>query len=259
MSPVIKTAIFAFIMYMLREKKRGKQLNRTGPLERAVLEAILPQKAFSLMMIYWAVDSLYPKVVLPKEFSRTIKKMVEKRLLFEEMDKKAGEPLYFLTENGLTVRNYINPLDISCQNGIKAATILVTPEKAANETELSVSSIRKKRTRWLHHLTIDKKIYVLKKIDVSASLLKDIPTFPVIKSLLQMTKVFPDPPHSVYRLLGNIRSENGTWLWPDVLNNLLEIYGEPVPEHTKNKEVNNANTHQGKRPEAPVRTEVSSS
>ena len=255
--------MIAFIIYMLCEKRREKQLNKTGALERVILRAILPQKAFSLTMVYWGVDSLYPKVVPTKQFCRTIKRMVEKRLVFEEIDKKTREPLYFLTENGLTIRNYISPIDGVSRKGIKAATILVTPEKAASETGISASSIRKRQARWLHTLTINKKMYVLKKIDVSVSLLKDIPTFPVINSLLQMTKVFPDPPHSAYRFLGSIRSKDGTWSWPDVLNGLLTKYryGKPVSKHKKNTEVNKEvnNAIQRKRSKTAVGIEVSSS
>jgi len=201
---------------------------------------------------------MYPRVVHPKIIHRTLKKMGQKGLVLEEIDKKAKEPVYCLTNRGMVTRSYLFPITSFSRKGVKMATILVTPEQAARETGLPITSVKRKHRRQLHYLTVDRTMYILKSVEIS-NLLHDIPAFPVVTSLLEMIKIFPNPPHSIYPVLAHLQSDDGTWFWTEVLETLLIRGNKTFPEYKKTKEVNNAITLQRKCPEAAVGTEVSSS
>ncbi|WP_456324383.1 hypothetical protein [Desulfonauticus submarinus] len=167
--------------------------------------------------------------------------MVNKGILYSEIDIKSKEPVYNLTSYGQILREYTHPFFMDSNKDI---VILVTSETASRELGLSRKALRNKHVKFLHYFVLDKKLYIFKKTKID-ELIYEIPAFPLISSLIELYKVFPDPPKSIYPLLMKLLQDNGRWFWPDLLSHLRMRGKEIHPEDNKVKNKTKHKTKEG--------------
>jgi len=202
---------------------------RATDLNVAILYSILPGKELSIPVLYGMVHSICGKVPPPRKFRQILRKLVKKNIL--TMKETPNEPLCKLTRYGQLLRDYFYPIS-GLKN--KYTTICVLPEIAAKETGFAISSIHRKKGHF-HYLVVSKRLYVLKRVEIE-NLRSKIPTFPIVKNLLELAYLFPDPFHGIYNFLEKLKKKNG-WLWPEVFESLFYVGRYYAPNNNKKREL----------------------
>ena len=198
---------------------------RLGKKEIAVIKSSLPGRFFSAGGIYWVVASFYPKIGTRQSLHNTLKALTSKGLMSRVKDKH-GLPLYTLTPYGETFRNYLLPFPVKISQ-LKYTTILVTPETAAAELALKTSTVRKRKAKYLHYLTINKRLYILKR-EKKEKLEGKVPDLPFVKDFVELESLWPDLSISAGQLISNLQHD-GRWVWPEVLEMLLCVGSYKCP------------------------------
>ncbi len=171
---------------------------RATDLNIAILYSILPGKELSIPVLYGMVHSICGKIPPPRKFRQILKRLEKKNVLM--IKETPDELLCKLTQYGQILRDYFYPIP-RLKN--KYTTICVLPEIAAKETGFAINSIYKKRCRF-HYLVVSKRLYVLKRVEI-INLRNRIPTFPIVKNLLELAYLFPDPFHGIYNFLEKLK------------------------------------------------------
>ena len=206
-------------------------------IEKSILKIFSDTNKFPLSSAYWLVQDIYPRSLSFYDYHRALKSLAAKKILNVHEDNKIKEPVYSLSEYGITLRNYLFPV-LDPLATTKYTSVLVTPEKAAKETGVSLNSIKRKKVRHFHYLVVCQRLYVLKRVE-TVFLYEKVPNYPVITSIFELMHLFPKPPRKFLSVLDNMRAGEG-WVWPEILLYLLNIAGRYIhPCKDKDKANNN--------------------
>jgi hypothetical protein len=212
----------------------SRSLCQLHEIEKTILKIFLPGNKFPATSSYWLIRSAYANPLLFKNYCRSLKNLVAKKILGVYRDKNAKEPIYFLTQYGITIRNYLFPV-FNLLDNVEYTTILVTPKKAAEETGFSITSIKKRRVYHLHYLTLYRKLYILKRVRIK-DIQKEIPNYPLLTDIFELLHLIPEPPRKLIPIIERMNT-GGSWLWPEIFFCLLGKghYISPEDKGNKNK------------------------
>ena len=201
-----------------------KYTKEVGFIEKHILHAILPGHEVSLTFVYLQTLNLLSreknKTVPVRDFRyHHLKSLVKKELIKEIVLNKEEEPLYKLTSHGKILRDYFFPFS----GNRKETTIFVLPEVAAKETGYSLNSIYKKRIQNLNYIVIKRRLFILKRTEVSYLISSGkVPFFPLIKNYSELVELFPDPYGSLLPFFEKHKRKEG-WIWNELFTDLLLI------------------------------------